>query len=481
MTLLAPLALADTEAGPSAPQASQASQASKASKASKASQAPPAAGSPHDSAADAAEGAKDRPNVLVIIADDLGFGDLACQGAQDMRTPHLDQLFAEGLTLDRFYANCCVCSPTRAAVLSGCYPDRVGVPGVIRTHADNNWGYLQQRRPTLASVLADAGYKTKAVGKWHLGLEPENHPLSRGFASFDGFLGDMMDDYYDHRRHGNNYMRSDREQIDPEGHATDLFSQWAVDFVREQQDSTRPWMLYLAYNAPHTPIQPPEDWKQKVLDRQPGIDARRAALVALIEHMDAGIGRVLAALEETEQSKETLVIFTSDNGGQLNVGANNGPLRGGKGMMYEGGLRVPFCIRWPGHTEAGSRSGRLASTVDLLPTICQATTATPPEDLDGRSLLPLVEDPQAAWPEREIYFVRREGGVQFGGLTIQALRRGPYKLVHNTPYEPMQLFHLQQDPLEQEDLRTKHPKVYRELSARLRLHIQNAGHVPWQK
>lgn len=428
-----------------------------------------------------ADGVGGRPNVLLILADDLGFGDLGCQGAADMQTPHLDRLFAEGLTLNRFYANCCVCSPTRAAVMSGCYPDRVGVPGVIRTHAENSWGYFQLQRDTLPSVLADAGYKTKAVGKWHLGLDPENHPISRGFESFDGYLGDMMDDYYTHRRHGINYMRSDREPIDPEGHATDLFSQWAVEFVKQQRDSQRPWMMYLAYNAPHTPIQPPEDWKQKVLQRQPGIDPQRAALVALIEHMDAGIGQVLAALDETEQTQDTLVIFTSDNGGQLSVGANNGQLRGGKGMMYEGGLKVPGCIRWPGRSRPGTRTDRIASTVDLLPTICEAVGVASPEDIDGVSLLPLLANEKANWPQREIYFVRREGGTQFGGLTIQAVRSGPWKLLQNTPYEPMQLFHLENDPLEQEDLSGTHRKEYQQMAARLRRHIQNGGKVPWQK
>ncbi|QEG38456.1 sulfatase family protein [Roseimaritima ulvae] len=423
----------------------------------------------------------ERPNVILILADDLGYGDLACQGAADIQTPHLDQLFAQGLTLERFYANCCVCSPTRASVMSGCYPDRVGVPGVIRTRAENSWGYFQLQRETLPSVLADAGYKTAAIGKWHLGLEPENHPLSRGFESFHGFLGDMMDDYYNHRRHGINYMRSDRDEIDPPGHATDLFSQWAVEFIEQQRDGQRPWMMYLAYNAPHTPIQPPEDWKQKVLKRQPGIDPQRAALVALIEHMDAGIGRVLAALDQTEQTQDTLVIFTSDNGGQLSVGANNGKLRGGKGMMYEGGLRVPCCIRWPGRSRAGTRTQRLASTVDLLPTICKAAGLAAPEDLDGQSLLPLLENENANWPQREIYFVRREGGNQFGGLTIQAVRQGSWKLLQNTPYEPMQLFDLENDPLEQNDLSGKQRKRFNELSARLRLHVQNGGKVPWQK
>ncbi|WP_246109795.1 sulfatase-like hydrolase/transferase [Roseimaritima multifibrata] len=428
----------------------------------------------------------ERPNILLILADDLGYGDLGYQGvhadgARDLQTPHIDQLFDEGLALQQFYADCCVCSPTRAALLTGCSPDRVGVPGVIRTITDNNWGYLQQDRETLPQSLAANGYHTAIVGKWHLGLEPENHPLSRGFQSFHGFLGDMMDDYFNHRRHGINYMRNGRTEIDPEGHATDLFSQWGSTFIREQSSSDKPWMLYLAYNAPHTPIQPPADWLAKVKKRQPGITDDRAALVALIEHMDDGIGKVLQALEDSGQADNTIVVFTSDNGGQVSVGANNGPLRGGKGMMYEGGLRVAAAIRWPGHTQPGTTTTRIGSTIDLLPTLCEATQTTIPDDIDGVSLLPLLSDPNADWPQREVYYVRREGGLAFGGLTIQGLRSGPWKLVQNTPFEPMQLFNLDEDPEEQVDRKNQDRSDYHRLAARLRLRIQAGGAVPWQK
>ncbi|MCG8651560.1 MAG: sulfatase-like hydrolase/transferase, partial [Pirellulales bacterium] len=211
----------------------------------------------------------DLPNVLLILVDDLGFGDLACQGADDMQTPAIDALFADSLRLNRFYANCPVCSPTRASVLTGCYPDRVGVPGVIRTHPTNSWGYFSPHSPTLPQQLGRIGYHTAAIGKWHLGLRPENHPQSRGFDHFQGFLGDMMDDYFNHRRHGNNYMRKGRKTIDPPGHATELFSKWSVDFIRQRASQPdQPWFLYLAYNAPHTPIQPPPAWKAKVKQRQ---------------------------------------------------------------------------------------------------------------------------------------------------------------------------------------------------------------------
>ena len=160
-------------------------------------------------------------------------------GTPDLRTPAIDRLYREGIDLRNFYANCPVCSPTRAALLTGCYPDRVGVPGVIRTHAANSWGYLSPRAVLLPQVLKTAGYHTAIVGKWHLGLESPNTPTKRGFDTFHGFLGDMMDDYLTHRRHGINYMRRDRE-IDPEGHATDLFTDWAVEYLEERAKTDRP-------------------------------------------------------------------------------------------------------------------------------------------------------------------------------------------------------------------------------------------------
>ena len=206
-----------------------------------------------------------RPNVLVILLDDLGTGDLSCYGATGLQSPNIDRLVASGMRFDRFYANSPVCSPTRAALLSGRYPDMVGVPGVIRTHFQDNWGHLSSQAVLLPPLLQHAGYHTALVGKWHLGLASPNTPNERGFDHFHGFLGDMMEDYNNHRRHGINYMRLDGKEIDPEGHATDLFTQWAVDYLRQQSPKQdQPFFLYLAYNAPHAPIQPPKEWVDRV-------------------------------------------------------------------------------------------------------------------------------------------------------------------------------------------------------------------------
>ncbi|UCC98661.1 MAG: sulfatase-like hydrolase/transferase [Phycisphaerales bacterium] len=424
-------------------------------------------------------GLEGAPNILMILVDDLGYGDLSSYGATDLKTSNIDKLIGSGMRFDNFYANCPVCSPTRAALLSGRYPDMVGVPGVIRTHITNNWGYLAPQAVLLPKLLVPAGYHTAIVGKWHLGLGSSNTPNERGFDHFHGFLGDMMDDYYEHRRHGINYMRLNESQIDPQGHATDLFTQWSIDYIKQRAESTEPFFLYLAYNAPHTPIQPPTDWLERVKRREPGISDKRAKLVALIEHLDDGIGKVVACLRDCGVSDNTLVIFTSDNGGQLNVGANNGPLRAGKQDMYEGGIRVPMCAVWPAKIRPGSRSERTALTMDLYPTICEAAGAKIAHQIDGRSILPTLLGESQPDEDRVLFWVRREGG-RYNGRAYYAARSGDFKLVQNSPFEPMQLYNLKDDPREQNPLDRKH-KMYSRLSTALRNHIIEAGAVPWQE
>jgi len=423
--------------------------------------------------------AQERPNIVLILADDLGYGDLSSYGGEDIRTPYIDRIVSEGMRFDRFYANCPVCSPTRAALLTGRYPDLVGVPGVIRTHRENSWGRLADGAVLLPDPLNAAGYHTALIGKWHLGLEAPNRPTDRGFDYFHGWLGDMMDDYYEHRRHDINYMRRNEDVIDPEGHATDLFTDWAVDYIEARAGGDEPFFLFLAYNAPHTPIQPPADWVDKVIAREEGIDEDRAKLVALIEHMDAGIGEVLATLEDTGMLNETLVIFTSDNGGQLNVGGNNGATRGGKQDMYEGGIRVPMGAMWPGQIDAGTRSERIALTMDLFPTVCDAAGAEFDEVIEGESFLDTLMGERSDGPDRTLFWVRREGG-RYGGKAYHAARMGPWKLVQNSPFEAYELYNLEEDPLETSPIVDRRPK-FRELFEALRGHVNDSGLTPWQR
>jgi len=425
--------------------------------------------------------ADDRPNLLVILADDLGYGDLACYGATDMRTPVLDEFCASGMTFENFYANCPVCSPTRASLISGRYPDLAGVPGVIRTHPENSWGYLNPDQQMLTKTAQRAGYATAIVGKWHLGLESPNVPTDRGFDYFHGYLGDMMDDYYKHRRHGINYMRLGTQEIDPPGHATDLFGQWAVDYLNNRRGQPKPFLLYLAFNAPHSPIQPPEEWLQKVLAREPGITKKRAGIVALIEHMDATIGLVLQALKSSGLANNTIVVFTSDNGGALNHGGTNGALRDGKGSMYEGGLKVPTAVVWPGHVGASSSTAQCALTMDILPTLLDAAGIAQDPSIEGRSFLPTLLGKKQPPLRDHWFFVRREGGFAFGGQCIDAVREGPWKLLQNSPFEARELYNLTKDPLEQQNVIAQYPEIAGRLNKLMRLQLQRSGAVAWQK
>jgi arylsulfatase A-like enzyme len=422
-----------------------------------------------------------KPNVLVILTDDQGRGDYSSFGTRDIRTPNMDRLFHEGMTFQNFFANSCVCSPSRAALLTGRYPDRVGVPGVIREETpDDSWGYLSPGVKLLPQVLKQAGCHTALIGKWHLGIGSPNTPIERGFDLFEGFLGDMMDSYWTHLRHGRNLMRRNKEVIDPQGHATDIFTGWACEYLEARAKVGGPFFLYLAYNAPHDPIQPPTEWLEKVKQREPGLSEKRAKLVALIEHLDAGIGKVLDTLDRTGLAANTLVVFSSDNGGVLANEANNGQWRGGKQHMYEGGLRVPGAARLPGRIPSGSHTDRMTLTMDIFATACEALGVRPPADIDGVSFWPTLLGLTEAAPKRDLYFVRREGGAAYGGKTIEAFRRGDWKLLQDSPFAPLELYDLKSDPKETTDLAAKERQIFNQLSAGLRKQIQRGGQTPWQ-
>ena len=421
-----------------------------------------------------------RPNLLVILTDDQGYGDVSAYGAADVQTPHIDRIGAEGMLFTAMRANATVCSPSRAALLTGCFADRVGVPGVIRTDPDDSWGYLDPRRRTLADVLGAAGYDTALIGKWHLGLESPNTPNERGFAHFHGFLGDMMDSHSTHLRQGRNYMRLDTREIDPAGHATDLFTDWAVAYLRDRAaGAVRPFFLYLAYTAPHFPIEPPAEWLDRVRRRTPGMPEPRARTVAFVEHLDAGIGRVLAALDDAGLTDDTVVVFASDNGGSLAHGQCNEPWRGGKQDHYDGGLRVPFMVRWPAVVRPGSRTDHAGLLFDLHPTFVELAGAAADDDLDAVSLAPVLRGGDIAGP-RDLYFVRREGGLRYGGNAYEALIRGDWKLLRNDPFSPFELYCLADDPQERSNLAAANPKKVAELAAAVRRHVRRGGAAPWQ-
>lgn len=421
------------------------------------------------------------PNILIILTDDQGYHDVSYYGTPDIHTPNIDMLCKAGIRFDNFYANSPVCSPSRASLMSGRYPEMVGVPGLIRSNSEDNFGYLKPEAVLLPELLKKKQYNTAIIGKWNLGLESPNKPNERGFDYFHGFLDDMMDDYWTHLRQGKNFMRENEKVIDPQGHATDIFTDWAIDYIHSQKGSKNPFFLYLAYNAPHFPVQPTEEWLAKIKKREPGISERRAKLVALIEHLDDGIGKVIQTLKKTGLYDNTLIVFLSDNGGHLEDGANNGSLRDGKQSVYEGGIRVPAFFVWPNQIKPESVTDQKALTMDIYPTIGEITGIEIKNKIDGISLLPLLKKASEVLPERPIFFTRREGNFRYGGLTIQAVISGNWKLLQNSPFSPYELYNIYEDPSEQRNLISYQLDQYKTLQLQMINHIKKGGSVPWQK
>lgn len=421
-----------------------------------------------------------RPNFLVILTDDHGIGDVSAYRKSDVHTPNIDRLAVQGMRFTRMRSNATVCSPSRAALLTGKYPDRVGVPGVIRTRPEDSWGWFDPRAVTLPDLLRRSGYHTALVGKWHLGLESPNTPNERGFQFFHGFLGDMMDSYTTHGREGHNYLRRNDRVITAPGHATDLFTEWAIGYLEQRaQRRQQPFFLMLAYTAPHFPIDPPEEWLARVRKRDPSLGEARARNVALVEHLDHGIGRVLDRLELLGLVQNTVVVFTSDNGGSLPHGQSNAPWRDGKQSHYDGGLRVPFLVRWPGVVPSSCTNDYPGLTFDVFPTFLELAGVKPPQGLDAVSLVPILRGGTLAAAGRDLYFVRREGGPH-GGNSYEALIRGDWKLLRNDPYNPFELYDLRSDPGETRNIASQHADRVRELSEALREQVRRGGRVPWQ-
>jgi arylsulfatase A-like enzyme len=418
-----------------------------------------------------------KANILVIMVDDLGFQDLSSYGSKDIKSPKIDALMSAGIRFSDFTANCCVCSPSRAAFLTGRFQDLVGVPGVVRTHDKSNWGYMDPKAVTLPDLLTKGGYRTSLIGKWHLGLKSPNLPNDRGFEVFKGFTADMMDDYWKHTRHGNKYMFHNKTPLKTQGtHATDLFTQWSIEELKAAKEDKRPFFQFLAYNAPHSPIHPPKDWLAKFKKTNPKATAKRAKIAALIEHLDHSIGKVLKALEDLQLKENTLVIFTSDNGGKLSFGADNGPLRSDKTHVYEGGLKVCTSFTWPGKIKPGSETAFRGMTMDLYPTILEVAGVELIHEIEGKSILQSVTSmDQKAFNNRDQIYTWLQKYKK------HALRKGDWKLVKDMPNTSYELFNLKNDPYEKTDLSKKHPEKFSELMKIMKAHLTKADAVNWKR
>jgi arylsulfatase A-like enzyme len=396
-----------------------------------------------------------RPHVVVLLADDLGWNDVAYHGGT-IPTPHLDRLAASGVRLEQFYVQP-VCSPTRAALLTGRYPIRYGLQvGVVKPWA--TYGLPLEER-TLAQALQKAGYFTAITGKWHLGLHaPEYLPTRRGFDHQYGHYCGALD-YFTHKRDGGLDWHRDDKALEEEGYTTELIQQEAVRLI-ENHDPQRPMFLYVPFNAVHTPLQAPEAYLKRFAKIATRKRRRYAAMVAC---MDDAIGAILAALDKQGMRQHTLVFFCSDNGG-ARAASDNTPLRGRKGTLYEGGVRVPAVVAWQGKLHPGVVNAPL-HIVDLYPTLLRLAGAAreQPLRLDGVDVWDALQG-GGRWPRREILHNLEPRRA--------ALRVGDFKLVRTG--EKIELFNLAHDPNEANDLAEREPKKVKELLTRLALYEQAA-------
>ena len=392
-----------------------------------------------------------KPNIVVIISDDMGYADIGCQGCKDIPTPNIDSIARKGVRFTNGYVSCPVCSPTRAGLATGRYQQRFGheyntgpPPGGLREQVG-----LPLTEVTIADVLKSAGYVTGAVGKWHLGMVSHFHPLKRGYDEFFGFLHGGHS-YVDPGLGTFNPILRGTEPVDEKEYLTDAFSREAVAFVERHRKD--PFFLYLAYNAVHTPMQGPERYKDnfKHITEQ-----KRRVYAGMLTAMDEGIGELLAKLRELGLEKDTLLFFINDNGGPTGAnGSRNTPLRATKGTMYEGGIRVPFMLQWPGRLKSGSTYDKPVISLDILPTAAAAAGAELPSGrkLDGVNLLPYLTGEKKQSPHEALFW--RSG-------QNHAARKGDWKLVKMG--DETGLYNLASDIGESKDLKSEKPDVLKEM------------------
>lgn len=367
-----------------------------------------------------------RPNLVLIITDDMGWADLGSYGATDIRTPNLDRLARDGLRLTDFYANGVTCSPTRAGLISGRYQQRYGIEAPLPNAARAGDRGLPATGHSLPQLLKNHGYATALIGKWHLGYVEEKSPNAHGFDYFFGLKSGYHDYYTHHDGEGRPDLWENDEPIASEGYTTDLVTQRAARFIDEHKDE--PFFLDVAYTAPHWPYQVPGHPSVSPNNARHVMPhdletSTRADYVAMIEHLDGQIGELLGAIERAGVAEHTVVIFTNDNGGEWL--SSSAPLFGRKWTVFEGGIRVPAIVRWPNRIPAGSVSGQVGITMDLTASILAVTGAPVPAEagLEGVDLFPIWE---GRAPELERTLFWRSGG---GDAKQTAVRRGGLKLI----------------------------------------------------
>ncbi len=445
----------------------------------------------HSNALGAEAGMASKPNVIIMLADDLGWSDVGFHGG-DIDTPSLDRLAAEGVQLGRFYTTP-ICSPTRAALMTGRNPIRLGVAYSV-IFPWHNIGIHPDER-FLSQAFADAGYQTAMVGKWHLGHAQQTyHPNNRGFQHFYGHLHTEVGYFPPFANQGGKDFQRNGVSIDDDGYETFLLADEASRFIRER-NKDRPFFLYIPFLAPHTPLEAPDELLEKYQDietdlpparsRQTDSTRRVASMLmqpsarpvyaAVVDAMDQAIGQVLNTLDEQNISDDTLVLFFSDNGGAAYSvgGANNAPLRGGKGEVFEGGIRVVSVMRWPAQLDAGGRMDQIMTAMDLFPTLMDATGIDPGEHFkwDGRSMWPSIADGVQAPPTDDIFFTSE---TPIYGQFHFTVFNDEWKFVQEIDQDQItvsiinHLFRIDEDPNEYNNLAEAYPEVVQDYAERVR-------------
>jgi arylsulfatase A-like enzyme len=408
-----------------------------------------------------ASAADRRPNIVLILSDDMGYADLGAHGCTDIPTPNLDRIAARGVRFTDAYANGSFCTPTRAALMSGRYQHRSGMEDL-----SNVSGPLPKAVKTLPDRLRAAGYTTGMIGKWHLGDQAGYTPVDRGFDEFFGFTGGghtYIAKANSKGEYGAPILRN-REPLNEQRYLTDAFGEEAAAFIERQRNATKPFFLYLAFNAVHTPLEATE----KYLKRFPNItDLKRRTYAAMLSAMDDAIGLVLAKLEQTGKAGNTLIFFSSDNGGPTTRNAVNGsrntPLRGSKCETFEGGIRVPLLVQWPGILEEGAVYRQPVISFDICATVT-AVAGADSSGFEGVDLVPFLAGKQTGAPHDILFWRNRTRSNNYGA------RQGDWKFVHSTEGDaepgPKQtpardlLFNLATDISEQHDLAAQHPDKF---------------------
>ena len=436
-------------------------------------------------------GASEKPNIIIILCDDLGYADVGFNGAKDIKTPELDRLAEKGTVFSSAYVTHPFCGPSRMGLMSGRYPHTFGAPFNLPNSGHGIEEYNKEgidvNETLVSTVLRNAGYYTGAVGKWHMGIKPQFHPNTRGFDDFYGFLGGGH--YYFPEKYRGIYERQTRAgkkniheyalPLEHNGKAvretkymTDALSREAARFVKEAAGKNQPFFLYLAYNAPHSPLEAKEEDLKKYANIK---DEKRRTYAAMVHAVDRGVGEVVDALKNTGEFDDTLIIFLSDNGGKLSLGANNGPLREGKGSTYEGGYRVPMFFHWPEHVPTGQRFEHPVSALDFYPTFVALGGAAIPEGkhLDGKDIWAALVAGRNPRKGDMIYALRHRNVFSDVGA-----RRDRWKIC-KAYNQHWQLFDIEQDISERNDLSARFPEQLRDMVSEAEVWSRNHTEPRW--